>query len=164
MLDRFSSGWPWEAWPRSLRMEPKRDYRQVTRNGQFTSWPAEARALRTQLNPVRALADGGASPSVLGMRRLLLYSRRLRSRQPLDQQLPTELRWLALSDWTVRPHCSGKTAIVGHTANLAGRIVDFGFLRCLDTGCGLGGCLTAMDILSGHQWHCSENSEKVVWE
>lgn len=83
---------------------------------------------------------------------------------PLDKQSPTELRWLALSDWSVRPHCSGKTAIVGHTPNLSGRIVDFGFLRCLDTGCGLGGRLTAMDILSGHQWHCPEDSEKVVWE
>lgn len=81
----------------------------------------------------------------------------------LDKQLPTELRWLSLGDWTVRPHFSGKTAIVGHTPNLAGRVVDFGFLRCLDTGCGLGGCLTAMDIRSGQQWHCAEDSEKVVW-
>lgn len=82
---------------------------------------------------------------------------------PLAKQSPTELRWLGLSDWSVRPHCSGKTAIVGHTPNLAGRVVDFGFLKCLDTGCGLGGCLTAMDLHTGHQWQCAEDSEKVVW-
>ena len=84
--------------------------------------------------------------------------------RPLDRQSATELRWLAISDWQVQPHCSGKTAIVGHSANLAGRVVDFGFLRCLDTGCGLGGCLTAMDIRTGQQWRCAEDSEKVVWQ
>ncbi len=83
---------------------------------------------------------------------------------PLEKQSAAELRWLSLDDWPVRPHCCGKTAIVGHTPNLAGRVVDFGFLRCLDTGCGLGGCLTAMDIRDRHLWHCPQDSEKVVWE
>ena len=83
---------------------------------------------------------------------------------PLNNQPAMELRWLALGDWQVKPHCSGKTAIVGHTPNLAGHVVDFGFLRCLDTGCGLGGYLTAMDIRSGQQWRCAEDSEKVAWD
>ncbi len=82
---------------------------------------------------------------------------------PLADQSSLELRWMALDDQPVRPHMSGKTAIVGHTPNLAGRIVDFGFLRCLDTGCGLGGCLTMMDLESGHSWQCAELSQKVIW-
>ena len=83
---------------------------------------------------------------------------------PLNRQSAMELRWLALGDWQVKPHCSGKTAIVGHTPNLTGHVVDFGFLRCLDTGCGLGGYLTAMDIRSGQLWRCAEDSEKVAWD
>ncbi|MCC6507605.1 MAG: serine/threonine protein phosphatase [Pirellulaceae bacterium] len=83
---------------------------------------------------------------------------------PLSEQTSIELRWLGLSERTVRPHCSGKTAIVGHTPNLLGRVVDFGFLRCLDTGCGLGGYLTAMDIHSRHIWQCAQGSQKVVWK
>ncbi len=82
---------------------------------------------------------------------------------PLSQQSASELRWLGLDDWSVQPHCSGKTAIVGHTPNLSGRVVDYGFLRCLDTGCGLGGYLTAMDIHNGNIWQCAEKSEKVIW-
>ncbi len=54
--------------------------------------------------------------------------------QPLEKQSAMELRWLALDDWKVRPHCSGKTAIVGHTPNLSGHISStLAFLRCLDT-------------------------------
>ena len=81
----------------------------------------------------------------------------------MNAQSAMELRWQALNDWQVRPHCSGKTAIVGHTPNLTGRVVDYGFLRCLDTGCGLGGYLTAMDVRTGQQWRCAQESEKVVW-
>jgi serine/threonine protein phosphatase 1 len=82
---------------------------------------------------------------------------------PLAEQSAVELRWLSLSDQPPRPHCSGKTAIVGHTPNLAGHVVDFGFLRCLDTGCGLGGRLTVMDVHSRQIWQCGEESEIVVW-
>lgn len=82
---------------------------------------------------------------------------------PLDQQSALELRWLSLGDRPPQPHLSGKTAIVGHTPNLAGHVVDFGFLRCLDTGCGLGGRLTAMDVRSRQTWQCREDSDIVVW-
>jgi serine/threonine protein phosphatase 1 len=82
---------------------------------------------------------------------------------PLAEQAATELRWLSLSDAPPQPHCSGKIAIVGHTPNLAGHVVDFGFLRCLDTGCGLGGKLTVMDVESRQIWQCAEESHIVVW-
>jgi serine/threonine protein phosphatase 1 len=82
---------------------------------------------------------------------------------PLCEQTAWELRWLSLSERPPQPHCSGKTAIVGHTPNLSGHVVDFGFLRCLDTGCGLGGRLTVMDVHSRQIWQCSEESEVVIW-
>ena len=82
---------------------------------------------------------------------------------PLCQQKSAELRWMGLADQPVRPHCSGKTAIVGHTPNLLGHVVDYGFLRCLDTGCGIGGYLTVMDVRSRQIWQCAEASDVVIW-
>ncbi len=82
---------------------------------------------------------------------------------PFDIQSGARLRWLSLQDSPPKPHYSGKTVIVGHTPNLNGTVVDFGFLRCLDTGCGLGGRLTAMDIRHRHIWQCAEVSDVVVW-
>jgi serine/threonine protein phosphatase 1 len=82
---------------------------------------------------------------------------------PFDEQSAIDLRWRGLADHPIRPHYSGKTAIVGHTPNLSGRVVDFGFLRCLDTGCGLGGCLTVMDVRSRQTWQCGETSHNVIW-
>jgi serine/threonine protein phosphatase 1 len=82
---------------------------------------------------------------------------------PLADQQPHELRWQSIHEFHVRPHVSGKTAIVGHTPNLSGRIVDYGFLRCLDTGCGLGGQLTVMDVRTGEYWQCGEESPVVRW-
>lgn len=55
------------------------------------------------------------------------------------------LRCLSLRDY-VPParHCSGKTVFVGHTPQP--KVLDLGYLVCLDTGCCNGGWLTAMDI------------------
>lgn len=80
-----------------------------------------------------------------------------------SEQSALELRWLAVGDQPIKPHYSGKTAIVGHTPNLAGRVIDFGFLRCLDTGCGLGGRLTVMDVRTRQIWQCAETSDSVLW-
>lgn len=81
---------------------------------------------------------------------------------PLAEQTAAALRWLSLNEMPPQPHMSGKTAIVGHSANLAGRVVDYGFLRCLDTGCGLGGRLTAMDVRSRAIWQCSEQDRVIL--
>jgi len=81
----------------------------------------------------------------------------------LPEQGAYELRWQSLHEARVRPHVSGKTAIVGHTPNFSGQIVDYGFLRCLDTGCGLGGELTAMDVRTGEYWQCGQESQIVRW-
>jgi serine/threonine protein phosphatase 1 len=54
------------------------------------------------------------------------------------------------------PHCSGKIAVVGHTPQVSGEILDLGHLVCLDTGCGVGGWLTALDVESGAVWRVDE--------
>ncbi len=45
-----------------------------------------------------------------------------------------------------KPHCSGKTVVVGHTPQTNGNVADFGHLVCLDTFCFGGGYLTAYDV------------------
>lgn len=76
------------------------------------------------------------------------------SRTAMAEQLPSYLRWLSIHDRAPAPHFSGKTVLVGHTPNLSGNVVDFGFLRCIDTGCGLGGRLTVMDVITREIWQC----------
>ena len=77
----------------------------------------------------------------------------------LEQQ-PTELlRWHSLNEGVPPPHASGKTAIVGHTANREGEIVDLGHLICLDTYCYGGGWLTAMDLRNRTLWQASDQGD-----
>jgi serine/threonine protein phosphatase 1 len=73
---------------------------------------------------------------------------------PLDQQDGQILRWLSLSDAVPGPHFSGKHAVVGHTPQP--EILNIGHLVCLDTGCSVGGCLTAMEMQSGQSWQVDE--------
>ena len=68
------------------------------------------------------------------------------------------LRWIAIEEEPPKPHDSGKMVIVGHSP---GEIRDLGFCRCLDTGCGLGGVLTAMDLNSERIWQVTETGQKV---
>ena len=67
--------------------------------------------------------------------------------------------WLSLEDCP-QPHYSGKVAIVGHTPQGDGRILDLGYLKCIDTGCGYGGWLTALDVGSGQLWQVDEQGRK----
>ncbi|MEM8911112.1 MAG: serine/threonine protein phosphatase, partial [Planctomycetota bacterium] len=71
----------------------------------------------------------------------------------LENQSIEMLRWYSLRQGIPEPHPSGKTAVVGHTANHDGEIVDMGHLLCLDTYCYGGGWLTAADL-----------SNRVVWQ
>lgn len=71
---------------------------------------------------------------------------------PLDKQPPEELRWRSLHDGPPGPHVSGKTAIVGHTANPEALCVDLGHLICIDTNCYGGGLLTALDVRLRAVW------------
>ena len=76
---------------------------------------------------------------------------------PLENQPTDLLRWHSLRDGIPGPHQNGKTAVVGHTANHSGEIVDVGHLICLDTYCYGGGWLTAMEMKSRAVWQASES-------
>lgn len=75
---------------------------------------------------------------------------------PLDQQPPSLLRWISIEETIPRPHLSSKTVILGHQP---GPVRDGGFFQCIDTGCGLGGHLTAIDAGTGRLWQVEENPD-----
>jgi serine/threonine protein phosphatase 1 len=62
------------------------------------------------------------------------------------------LRWRVTEASTALPHQSGKVAVVGHTPQHSGEVLDLGFLVCIDTNCARGGWLTALDTTSGRVW------------
>jgi len=72
--------------------------------------------------------------------------------QPLCGQRWQMWRWHSLRDAIPGPHASGKTAIVGHTSQKTGQILDVGHLMCIDTYCWGGGWLTALEINTGQVW------------
>ncbi|MFO0905916.1 MAG: metallophosphoesterase family protein [Pirellulales bacterium] len=76
--------------------------------------------------------------------------------EPLDEQPDEVLLWQHLS-WSVpERHQSGKQAVVGHTPQRSGKVLDLGHLRCIDTACFAGGWLTALDVMSGRYWQANE--------
>ncbi|MEX0612013.1 MAG: metallophosphoesterase family protein [Pirellulales bacterium] len=74
------------------------------------------------------------------------------SARPLTKQHWQTLRWHSLKMGVPEPHCSGRTAVVGHTSLKDGEILDLGHLICIDTYCWGGGWLTALDASSGQSW------------
>ena len=70
---------------------------------------------------------------------------------PMGQQPGAALRW-RVTDAKTQPHCSGKVAVVGHTMQRSGEVLDLGFLKCIDTNCHRGGWLTAVDVEAGKVW------------
>jgi serine/threonine protein phosphatase 1 len=71
---------------------------------------------------------------------------------PMDQQPGLALLWRVTDAKTASAHQSGKVAVVGHTPQLSGEVLDLGFLVCIDTNCARGGWLTAMDVHTGRIW------------
>jgi serine/threonine protein phosphatase 1 len=76
--------------------------------------------------------------------------------RPLDQQRWHLLRWDSLRDGLPGPHYSGKKAVVGHTPQSSGEILDVGYLCCIDTYCYGGRWLTALDVTTGQVWQANE--------
>ncbi|MBN1910067.1 MAG: metallophosphoesterase [Pirellulales bacterium] len=75
---------------------------------------------------------------------------------PLDKQ-PTEvLRWDSLRYRLPGPHCSGKKAIVGHTAQKDAQVLDLDYLKCIDTWIYGDGCLTLLDVDTGQLWQADK--------
>jgi serine/threonine protein phosphatase 1 len=75
---------------------------------------------------------------------------------PINQQDEDTALSLSLRESLPGPHLSGKIAIVGHTAQESGEVLDLGYLKCLDTNCVGGGYLTALDVASGQIWRTRE--------
>ena len=76
---------------------------------------------------------------------------------PLDEQPDFLLFWEHLNFHIPAPHINGKHAIVGHTAQKTGEILDLGHVVCLDTYCHGGGWLSAMDVETGQFWQADRH-------
>jgi serine/threonine protein phosphatase 1 len=81
------------------------------------------------------------------------------ARKPLDQQPWHEMRWESLRNFLPRMHCSGKTAILGHTSNKQGEILNLGYLVCIDTYAHGGGWLTALEPETNEVWQANSDGE-----
>ncbi|MEE8451790.1 MAG: metallophosphoesterase family protein [Thermoguttaceae bacterium] len=75
---------------------------------------------------------------------------------PMEQQPPDVLRWDSVKPREPGAHCSGKTVIVGHTAQRDGEILDLGYLLCIDTCCYGDGWLTALEVNTGQTWQADK--------
>ncbi|RIK83435.1 MAG: serine/threonine protein phosphatase [Planctomycetota bacterium] len=79
--------------------------------------------------------------------------------RPFGRQPWRDLRWQSLKWHTPEPHISGKTAVLGHTSNKQGKILNLGHLICLDTYCHGGYWLTALDATTGRVWQANQQGE-----
>lgn len=79
--------------------------------------------------------------------------------RPIAEQDSHSALWLPLEP-PPGPHYSGKTAIVGHTPQFDGAVLNLGHVICIDTGCGFGGLLTAFDVGSGRFWQVDERGKE----
>ena len=73
-------------------------------------------------------------------------------KKQLAQQDDYTLLWLSLNVRMPKRHCSRKTAIVGHTSQRNGEILERRHLKCIDTYCYGGGWLTAIDVCTNQIW------------
>jgi serine/threonine protein phosphatase 1 len=78
---------------------------------------------------------------------------------PMSDQPAQALRWRVTNPKKAAPHCSGKSAIVGHTAQFSGEVLNLKFLICIDTNCVRGGWLTALDVESGAIWQADRDGK-----
>jgi serine/threonine protein phosphatase 1 len=78
---------------------------------------------------------------------------------PIREQPSSTIRWQSLRDAIPAPHRSGKTVIVGHTAQKDGEILDLGHIKCIDTYCYGRGWLTALDVVTSEVWQASRSGE-----
>lgn len=75
---------------------------------------------------------------------------------PLPEQPDMALFWEHLQHTAPPRHVSGKTAIVGHTPQPSGDVLNLGHLLCIDTYCFGTGYLTALDVQTGQVWQADK--------
>lgn len=78
---------------------------------------------------------------------------------PLDRQPEFVIFWEHLTSHVPEPHISGKIAVVGHTPQYEGEVLDLGHILCIDTFCMGGGWLTALDVNSGQIWQADRDGQ-----
>jgi len=78
-------------------------------------------------------------------------------KKPLAEQDDYTLLWLSLDARVPKQHCSRKIAIVGHTSQHNGEVLDRRHLKCIDTYCHGGGWLTAFDVRTAQIWQVDKN-------
>ncbi len=83
-----------------------------------------------------------------------------REHLPLEMQPWDALRWQSLHWRMPGPHQSGKIAVLGHTANKQGRLVNRGHLVCIDTCCYGGGWLTALEPTTQRVWQTNDQGDR----
>jgi serine/threonine protein phosphatase 1 len=76
--------------------------------------------------------------------------------KPLDDQDPYVVLWDSLKRRVPRKHFSGKTAVIGHSRQKSGEILDLGYLKCIDTDCDGSGWLTALDVGCARIWQVNK--------
>ncbi len=74
---------------------------------------------------------------------------------PLIEQPDEILFWRHVGDYPPGPHISGKIAVVGHTPQTEGDILDLDHLKVIDTYCYGDQWLTAVDVDSGMIWQAN---------
>lgn len=79
----------------------------------------------------------------------------------LREQPGDLLRWTKLTESMPGPHKSGKTAVVGHTHDRAGKVFRSPYLICVDTYCYGGRWLTAIDLESDAVWQATREGELI---
>lgn len=74
----------------------------------------------------------------------------------LAEQPDQVLFWMHVTSMLPPRHRSGKTAVVGHTPQREGDVLNLGHLICIDTCCFADGWLTALDADSGRIWQADQ--------
>ncbi len=77
----------------------------------------------------------------------------------LEEQPEYTAFWEHLTNVMPPPHRSGKIAVVGHTPQTTGEILDTGHLICVDTCCFAGGWLTALDVQTRQTWQADVSGD-----
>jgi serine/threonine protein phosphatase 1 len=79
---------------------------------------------------------------------------------PLDEQPDYLAFWEHIYSHLPAAHENGKIAIVGHTSQKSGQVLDLGHCICIDTFCHGGGWLTAMDVATGQLWQADRHGRR----
>lgn len=74
---------------------------------------------------------------------------------PLDELPDETIFWQHLRTHTPDPHINGKVAVVGHTPQPDGDVIDLGHIKAIDTYCYGDQWLSALDVVSGTVWQAN---------